>query len=136
MVCRAWKTDYLVVYTLTEYLFFAYLISTAITKKSLKFIVLFFSIGFVIFQFVFDLRDHELDSISIGIETILLFIYIIFFFYDHSSNIKAGYIYNHPIFWISVGILLYLGVSFFFNILVNYMTDREIDSYWRYTIFY
>jgi hypothetical protein len=131
----AWQNHYLVIYTLIEYLFFAYLISTAITGRILKKIMFFLSIGFVIFQFVFGLTETRLDSVSIGIETILLFIYIIFFFYDHSSNVKAGYIYNHPVFWLSVGILLYLGVSFFFNILVNYMTEDEFNEYWRYTSF-
>ncbi|MEP7375864.1 MAG: hypothetical protein ABI675_20885 [Chitinophagaceae bacterium] len=131
----SWQGYYVVVYTLIEYLFFSYLISTAIIKKPLRFIMLFFSILFVIFQIVFDLTGAKLDSISIGIETILLFIYIIFFFYDHSSNVSAGYIYNHPIFWVSVGILLYLGVTFFFNILINYMTQEEIENYWRYTYF-
>jgi hypothetical protein len=76
---HAWQRYYFLVYTLVEYLFLAYLIFTAITKKVLKFIVLFFSVGFIIFQLGFDLGANELDSISIGIETILLFIYIIFF---------------------------------------------------------
>ena len=130
---HAWQRYFFHVYTLTEYLFFAYLIFLAITKKALKLIILFFSIGFIIFQFILDIGENQLDSISIGIETILLFVYIILFFYDHSSNIKAGYIYNHPVFWVSVGILLYLGVSFFFNILVNYMSEAETNSYWHYT---
>jgi len=130
-----WQTYYFVFYTLTEYLFFAYLISLAITNKKLKYIILFFSVCFIIFQFTFGFTDRKLDSISIGLETILIFVYIIFFFYDHTSNVSAGYIYNHPVFWLSVGILLYLGVSFFFNILVNYMTKEELESYWHYTNF-
>jgi hypothetical protein len=68
----------------------------------------------------------------VGIETILIFIYIFLFFYDHSKNNKAGFIYNHPTFWLCVGILLYLGGSFFFNILANYMSSAELQNYWEY----
>jgi hypothetical protein len=76
-----------------------------------------------------------LDSISIGIETILIFVSIILFFYDHSQSNKAGYIYNHPVFWLSVGLLLYLGGTFFINILVNYMSKDEYENYWHLTYF-
>jgi hypothetical protein len=61
-----------------------------------------------------------------------LFVYIFLFFYDHSKNNKGGFIYNHPVFWLSVGILLYLGGSFFFNILANHMTAAEFYDYWKY----
>lgn len=129
---------YLNSYTLLEYLFFSYLISNSIHLKQLRKLILFFSIGFTIFQvatYFLNSEYRRLDSISVGIETILIFIYIFLFFYDHSKNNKTGYIYNHPTFWISVGILLYLGGSFFFNILANYMTDAEFNNYWHYTYF-
>jgi len=129
---------YFILYTSFEYFFFAYMISVSIRTKKIKQLILFFSICFLIFQAVFGLRSQRLDSISkpdsisIGIETILLFVYIFLFFYDHSKNNKTGYIYNHPAFWLSVGILLYLGGSFFFNILVNYMSEAEKYNYWNY----
>ena len=109
------------------------MIAVSIKTKKIKQLILFFSICFLVFQAVFGLKSHRLDSISVGIETILLFIYIFLFFYDHSKNNKTGYIYNHPAFWLSVGILLYLGGSFFFNILINYMSAAEVHNFWSYT---
>ena len=123
----------LVLYTLFEYIFLAYLISISIQNKKIKKLILSLSICFIIFQVVFGSKIYRLDSISIGIETILLFIYIFLFFYDHSKNNKTGYIYNHPTFWLSVGMLLYLGGSFFFNILVGFMSKDEVNSYWHYS---
>lgn len=130
-----WVFYYMTIYTLTEYLFLAYFIYLAISNRKLRLIIITLSCCFIIFQFSFSLAQHRLDSISIGIETILLFIYIIFFFYDHSNTNRGGYIYNHPVFWLCVGILIYLGGSFFFNILINYMSDAEYNQYWHYTYF-
>lgn len=116
-----------------EYLFFAFFIFSGLINKKLRLLILVFSIFFIVFQIIFGLTNAQLDSMSIATETILLFIYIILFFYDHSNNNKTGYIYNHSIFWLSVGILIYLGGSFFFNILINHMTLHEYQSYWHYT---
>ncbi len=131
---------YLDAYTLSEFLFFTFLLSISIQNKRVKQIIFFLSflfVGFLTFQIISQailrIKVQRLDSISVGIETILLFIFIFLFFYDHSKYNRAGYIYNHQIFWISVGILMYLGGSLFFNILANYMTSHEFDSYWHYT---
>lgn len=130
------QSVYLIIYTTFEYSFFTYLIAVSINNKKIRRFIIFFSITFIIFQAAFFSKIQyldTLDSISIGIETILLFIYIFLFFFDHSQNNKSGYIYNHPAFWLSVGILLYLGGTFFFNILVNYMSKAEAHNYWNYT---
>lgn len=74
-----------------------------------------------------------LDTIPVGIETILIFIYIFSFLYEHSKTENAESIYNSSLFWISVGLLFYLGGSFFFNILVTQMSLAEFDNYWHYT---
>ena len=39
-------------------------------------------------------------------------------------------IYNNHCFWISVGLLLYLGGSFFINILANSFSNEEFTNYW------
>ena len=131
---------YLDLYTLLEYLFFTYLLVINIQSSKLRRLPHIGSImfvGFLVFQIVsqafFDGKMQRLDSMSVGIETILLFVYIFLFFYDHSRNIRMGYIYNHYAFWVSVGILIYLGGSLFFNILANVMTSHEFYSYWHYT---
>ena len=124
---------YFFLYTSFEYISLAFLISLGIGNKKIKKLILSLSICFFIFHAYFGLRSRgELDSISIGVETILLFVYIFLFFYDHSKNNKTGFIYNHPTFWLSVGILLYLGGSFFWTILFNYMSETELQNYWEY----
>ncbi|MBK5269418.1 MAG: hypothetical protein JJE22_00260 [Bacteroidia bacterium] len=74
-----------------------------------------------------------LDTIPIGIETILILTYIIYFFYEFSKDTRNLYIYNHYCFWIAVGILIYLGGSFFFFILFNQLSNDQIATFGNIT---
>ena len=85
--------------------------------------------GLYQFFYITSVDFTKLDSISIGIETILVFIYIFYFFYEFSKNTKDFFIYNHYGFWLAVGIMIYLGGSFFFYILINSLTESEIDKF-------
>ena len=81
-------------------------------------------------MYIFTFEKGKVDSISIGVESILVFIYIFLFFLENLNNPKEKYIYSHHCFWISVGILVYLGGSFFINILANIFNKEEFDKYW------
>lgn len=74
-----------------------------------------------------------MDSIPIGIETILIIIYSFFFFQKFLKSNVSRNVYEYPSFWLVVGSLIYLGCNFFFNILVNHLSDDQIDSFWHYT---
>jgi len=91
------------------------------------------SVLFFAFQMFYVFGGHvkRLDSIPIGIETILILIYIISFFFTVSRGSEP--IYNHYAFWISVGILIYLGGSFFFFILFQNLSQAEIKAFGELT---
>ena len=65
----------------------------------------------------------------VGIETILILVYTFIYFQQYFNENRTTYIYNDPNFWIIVGILIYLGSSFFFNILANEVSK----DYWHLT---
>ena len=115
-------------YTFLEYFFFTLIFWYNVRSKSFKPLVLTTAIAFIIFQiiFVINTTHRRLDSVPIGIETILLFIYIFYFFYEFSRQTKDTFIYNHHTFWIAVGIMIYLGGSFFFYILINHLENDEV----------
>ena len=46
---------------------------------------------------------------------------------------KDTFIYNHYCFWISVGILIYLGGSFFYYILVNHLKEEDVQRFGNLT---
>lgn len=126
---------YQVTYTFLEYSFFTFIFWVNIRSKAFKIFMIIASALFFIFQifFVTTTSFQRLDSIPIGIESILLFIYIFYFFYEFSKQIKDTFIYNHYTFWIGVGIMIYLGGSFFFYILINNLSRSEVNTFGNLT---
>lgn len=131
------KRLYITSYTSIEYLFFALFIFLNIENKIVKKIIAALSFSFFLFQCIYYLNTKtgriEFDSIPVGIETILLFIYLFIFFYENFKNPKTDFIYNHHCFWLAVGILIYLGGAFFFYILANHIGKEDLDKYWDLT---
>ncbi len=119
------------IYTFLEYSFFAYILWYNIKNIKLRKFIVLFSILFFCFQIIhfFVSQLQRVDSIPVGIETILILIYVFIYFHQYFNENRTTYIYNDPGFWIVVGILIYLGCNFFFTILANQLS-RE---YWYLT---
>ena len=122
-------------YTFFEYSVFTFIFWINIKSKKVKGAIIIISILFFAFQFVYLLttKTKGLDSVPIGIETIIIMFYIIYFFYQFSKDLSTSYIYNHYGFWISVGILFYLGGSFFFFILFPHLSRAQKESFGNMT---
>ncbi len=118
-------------YTLFEYTVFTFIFWVNIKSKKIKVVILLTSALFLLFQviYVLTVKTKGLDSVPIGVETIIILFYIVYFFYQFSKDLSTSYIYNHYGFWISVGILIYLGGSFFFFILFPHLTRAEKESF-------
>ncbi len=129
------KQYYQSLYTFLEYSFFTYIFWYNIRNKVVKTVIIVASILFIVFQitFVIYTTHRRLDSIPIGVETILLFVYIFYFFYEFPKQIKDTFIYNHYTFWIAVGVMIYLGGSFFFYILINNLEHNEVEKFGNMT---
>lgn len=132
---RNLKIVYQYFYTTAEYLFFAYFLWYSIERLLFRKIMIVLSLVFILFQIAHYLitNQSKLDSISVGIETILLFIFIFFLFLEYFQSKNPVSITATYSFWVSVGVLFYLGGSFFFNILANNMDQTYIDKYWYFT---
>ncbi|MCY7310015.1 MAG: hypothetical protein LH619_04485, partial [Chitinophagaceae bacterium] len=119
------------VYTFLEYSFFTYIFWINIRHVKLRKVILLFSFLFLCFEiFYFLLSENQrIDSVPVGIETILILIYTFIYFQQYFNENRTTYIYNDPNFWIVVGILIYLTSSFFFNILANQVSKE----YWYVT---
>ena len=126
------------IYTFLEYSFLTAFLWSNISIKRFRLIILGCSVLFVAAQILtyptISITEFAgIDSIPIGIETILIFVYIIFFFYENFRNNYDRFIYDHHCFWLSIGMMIYLGGTFFFNLLGNYIDPRDIDKYWYLT---
>jgi hypothetical protein len=127
------------VYTFVEYVSFAFVFWQSTISKKFKTFILILSVGFIFFQVLYFLTSTlssqhvNLDSVAIGIETILIFIYSFYYLYQEFRNPNNASIVMNPMFWIVCGIIFYLGGSFFFNILANHLSQEVLDDYWYYS---
>lgn len=124
-------------YTLLEYSFFSAMIYQQLKTKKLKWIIIALSIIFFLFQVVYYFTSapskRTIDSVPIGFETILIFIFIFFFLYEEFNDVKGLPIYENYFFWISVGLFIYLGGSFFIYLYSSTITRQELDKFWLFT---
>ena len=122
-------------YTFLEYSFFSFFIGYNILNKKFRGIMIILTIAFFLFQIIyyFETKLIRLDSIPIGIETILILIYVIYYFYDFYKRPTSFFIYSHYCFWVSIGILIYLGGSFFFYILINHLDISQVNTFGNLT---
>jgi hypothetical protein len=132
---RLYKHIYYLIYTFTEYSFFALIFWENIRQRKFRFFIFIASLFFSIFQVVyfFTLKYKTLDSIPIGIETILIFVYTIYYLYELFKNPEVQYINRTFSFWFVIGIVIYLSGSFFLYILANHVSLEELTKYWNLT---
>lgn len=62
-------------------------------------------------------------------------ILIIYYFYLQLRNVSTQNIYDTYSFWIVIGILIYIGFTFFFNILANSLDRVLFTKYYFYSYF-
>lgn len=126
---------YLGTYTFLEYFFFASIIWLLVRNPKIKRIIVIISALFLAFHIYYFATTEikALDSIPIGIETILILSYIVYFFYEQFKVNTRQFIYSNFWFWITIGILIYLSCSFFFYIMANSVEYNSIKKYWFIT---
>lgn len=129
------KKYYYFLYTTLEYCSLSILIGFNIQNPKFKYLHITVSIIFLLFLVLFYLTNtiKRLDSIPIGIESILLMLFIIFYFYSQLKYVSNQSIYEIFSFWIVLGILFYIGFTFFFNILVNNLDPVHFQKYYSYS---
>lgn len=132
-------------FTLIEFLVFCGFLFLQLKNKTYKKLLsilctLFtlFYIGFTIYAKGSDasaLPENEvaIDSIPIGIETIIILPFAFYFLYERTSDATTLFIYKTYEFWIVLGIVLYLAGSFFIYLFANYMSPEEVYKYWVVT---
>ena len=121
--------------TFYEYSLFAFFIWLNINNRKFRQVILIASILFVFFLFFYytNATFKRLDSLPIGIESILLLIFTSYFFYEQINNPNLLFIYNDYKFWVTTGIMIYISGSFFIYIFANQIPKSEISLYWSFT---
>lgn len=135
IIPKEYRNYYYISYTTFEYLIFAFIFLNFISSKKIKNLIKILSLVYILFQAIYLLTTKKimLDTVPIGIETILIFTFITYSLLDLSKNFSGQNAYNNYIFWIAVGILIYLGGSFFFYILIDQLNKDERETFGNLT---
>ena len=122
-------------YTIVEFSFFCLIIYQQLKAKKQKLITLLLYFVFLVLQVIhyFNFKRTRLDSIPIGIETILIFIFITFYVHEQLKDEKQFFSTTNYFFLIIIGLLIYLGGSFFIYLLANNLDYNELKTYWPIT---
>ncbi len=126
-------------FTLFEYYAFSYFLYINTESKKYKILIQYATIVFTVFLTLYTLltKYKNIDSIPIGIETILILIFSFFFLIEQVSDMNSQVIYNKHQFWIVVGIMIYLAGSFFIYIFANQVDEKTLRQFWFLTnVFY
>lgn len=123
-------------FTFFEYAFFTAILYFLIKNKGFKKIIIALSICFtafiVLYNFLANLRG--IDSIPIGVETILILIFTFCYLYEQMQDTETVFIYSKYSFWIVVGMMFYLSASSFIYIYISYLPDDKTRAqYWMFT---
>ncbi len=136
LVPKNLQREYQVVYTFLEYSFFAFLIYKFVINNKIRKFIIVASLIFYFFQvaqYLIATKTQKLDSVPIAVETIFIFIFIFLYLRQFFKENVTNNIYDFPSFYLVVGMLVYLGFGFFFNILVNYIPEDQYEGYWHFT---
>ena len=72
------------------------------------------------------------DSITLTsrmrtLESALLLLLSVFYFYETMQNLDSENLFSEPMFWISAGVLLYFAANIFIFVFVQYITKYSVD---------
>lgn len=123
-------------YTFIEYSLFTTAFYLMINNKGFKKSMLVLSILFTAFIIPYNIlfRLRGIDSIPIGVETILMLIFSFYYLYEQMKDVENLFVYSKFSFWIVLGMMIYLAGSFFIYIYASQLpNNKTIARYWIFT---
>jgi hypothetical protein len=123
-------------FTFVEYSIFTYFLWVNIKNKNIKSFLFYASIVFIVFTTAYNIKTNfqKIDSLPIGIETILIIVYSFYYLYEQLNDTSNFFIYTKYQFWIIIGFLIYLAGSFFIFIYASKLAnDNSFKKYWFIT---
>jgi hypothetical protein len=126
-------------FTFLEYALFTSFIFSFIKSPGFKKIIIGTSVLYSLFLPIYHTTFEfggSIDSIPIGVETLLILLFCFYYFYEQMNDLDNHYIYNRYHFWIIIGMMLYLAGSFFIYIFANQVNKDTQRQFWFLTYFF
>ncbi|MGZ3852880.1 MAG: hypothetical protein ACXVLT_05205 [Flavisolibacter sp.] len=131
----SWRLYIWSTFTFVEYLTFTFVIWSTIKNAFVRRLIVYTSSFFIVFTTIYNIITNfkGIDSIPIGIETILILVFSFYYLYEQMNNTVDLFIYSTYQFWIIIGFMIYLAGSFFIYILASAMEQVLLNQYWLLT---
>ena len=122
-------------FTIIEFIAFSYFFFYHVRSKQMRNVIIFTSLAFMIFNIVYTVFADftAIDSIPIGIETILIFVFFFYYLFEQTNGDTSLISYNKYELWIVTGIMIYLAGSFFISVLGNQVDTNTLGEFWPLT---
>jgi hypothetical protein len=123
-------------FTLVEYSVFTFILWKGIESVFFRRLILVTSSLFFVFIIIFNIVTNfkNYDSVPMGIETILIFIYAVYYLYEQMNDVSTVFIYSKYKFWVVIGFLIYLAGSFFIFIFASGIKNASLlNQFWSFT---
>jgi hypothetical protein len=119
-------------FTVLEYTFFTTFIYLNFKKQLFRNILVYSSILFYTFCILsFYYTDgYTFDSLPASIESILVIVFCILFFFEQINTPETSFIYSTKKFWIVTAFLIYLSGTLFLFVYASNITENEQNLYW------
>ncbi len=75
-------------------------------------------------------ESNYFDAIPASLESILIIIFSVCFFFEQIKDMEVSFIYSSKSFWIIVAILVYMSATFFLFVSAEFVSQEERRSYW------
>lgn len=116
-------------YTLVEFGCLCYFFRTVLGERSaaiLRFLSIAFAVYLVANPFLFEALDTY-NSISRSLESILLTVFCLMYFYKIYVEETVMNLEDQPVFWIVTGLAIYLTVGLFSHLLAGFILKGSVD---------
>lgn len=116
------------VFTIVEYTFFCYFFYLVLPKTSFRQFIPLIWLGFVLFAIIdfFFINDmHSFDSFTSGIESLIIIILCIYYFFQQIKDSNTLLIYSTFNFWVIISFLIYSSGTFLLYVVTDSLKEDE-----------
>ena len=128
------------IFTLIETVLFAgfYFLTFKRSRfKNAAFILsVFVTVSFIIYYIIRYLilpKPPRIDSVPIGIETVLMIVFLLMYLYEQINDTTTLFVYYKHSFWVAIGIIIFLAGSLFIFAFASQLPLKELQKYWVFT---
>jgi hypothetical protein len=122
-------------FTVLETIAFVTFLFLELKNQHVKKALTMIGLCFLIFNFLFPMLYNEklIDSVQIGVETIIILVFSFYYLYEETNDTSTLYIYSTSQFWVIIGMVLYLSGSFFIYLFADSIGEAQAKKYWPFT---